>query len=100
MRLSTIGLFAVAALAVAAPVRAQGNPFAGAWNLTPEPPATGVYWLDVKDEGGKTVVMFLNRGGSPVAAEEVKLSGSELSFRSPEPRRTGQRSHFKLRARP
>ena len=25
--------------------------------------------------------MFLNRGGSPVAAEEVKLSGSELSFR-------------------
>ena len=24
--------------------------------------------------------MFLNRGGSPVAAEDVKLSGSELSF--------------------
>ena len=80
MRLYTIGFIAVAVLAVAAPARAQANPFAGAWNITPEQPTTGVYWLDVKDEGGKTVVMFLNRGGSPVAAQDVKLSGNELSF--------------------
>jgi hypothetical protein len=39
-----------------------------------------VYWLEVKDEGGKPTVMFLNRGGSPVAGQEVKLSGGELSF--------------------
>jgi hypothetical protein len=39
-----------------------------------------VYWLEVKDDGGKPTCMFLNRGGSPVAAEDVKLSGNELSF--------------------
>src|SRR5688572_7183306 len=82
MRVHTIGfILAAVALAVAAPARAQSNPFAGSWNITPEPPGTGVYWLDVKDEGGKPTVMFLNRGGSPVAAQDVKLSGSELSFR-------------------
>ena len=52
MRLHTIGFIAAATLAVAAQARAQGNPFTGAWNITPEPPATGVYWLDVKDEVG------------------------------------------------
>lgn len=31
----------------AAPARAQTNPFAGAWNITPEAPARGVYWLEV-----------------------------------------------------
>ena len=68
MRLHTIGLIGIAALALSGAARAQSNPFAGAWNITPEAPATGVYWLEVKDEGGKPAVMFLNRGGSPVAA--------------------------------
>jgi hypothetical protein len=80
MRLHTMGLIGIAALALAGPVRAQNNPFAGAWNITPEPPATGVYWLEVKDDGGKPAVMFLNRGGSPVAAENVNISGNELTF--------------------
>src|SRR5215213_9647101 len=81
MRLHTIGLIGIAALALAGPARAQSNPFAGAWNITGETPNQGnVYWLEVKDDGGKPAVMFLNRGGSPVAAENVKVSGDELTF--------------------
>jgi hypothetical protein len=81
MRLYTIVAMAVAALALAGPARAQSNPFAGAWNITGDAPNQGnVYWLDVKDDGGKPAVMFLNRGGSPVAGENVKVAGSELTF--------------------
>jgi len=80
MRLHTIGLIGIAALALSGAAGAQSNPFVGTWNITPEAPATGVYWLEVKDEGGKPAVMFLNRGGSPVAAEGAKVSGDELTF--------------------
>ena len=80
MRLHTIGLIGIAAIALSGAARAQNNPFVGAWNITPEAPNTGVYWLEVKDEGGKPAVMFLNRGGSPVAGQDVKVSGDELTF--------------------
>ena len=80
MRLHTIGLIGIAALALSGPARAQSNPFTGAWNITPEAPGTGVYWLEVKDEGGKPAVVFLNRGGSPVPAADAKISGDELTF--------------------
>jgi hypothetical protein len=80
MRLHTVGLIGIAALALGGAARAQNNPFAGAWNITPEAPATGVYWLEVKDEGGKPAAVFLNRGGSPVPAQDVKISGDELTF--------------------
>src|SRR5690349_5433467 len=84
MRLHTLGLIGIAAIAIAAaaaPARAQNNPFAGTWNITGEAPNQGnVYWLEVKDDGGKPAVMFLNRGGSPVAAENVKIAGGELTF--------------------
>jgi Domain of Unknown Function (DUF1080) len=80
MRLHTMGLIGIAALALGGAVRAQTNPFAGAWNITPEAPAPGVYWLEVKDEGGKPAAVFLNRGGSPVPAQDVKISGDELTF--------------------
>ena len=83
MRLHTIGLIAaaaVAAVAANAPARAQTNPFAGTWNITPEAPAPGVYWLEVKNEGGTPTVMFLNRGGSPVAGQDVRLANGELTF--------------------
>jgi hypothetical protein len=78
MRVYTIGWLALAAVAVAVPSSAQ-NPFVGAWNISPET-GPGVYWLDVKDEGGKVSVLFLNRGGSPVPAENVKVSNGELTF--------------------
>jgi hypothetical protein len=80
MRLHTVGLIGIAALALGGAARAQNNPFAGAWNITPEAPATGVYWLEVKDEGVKPAAVFLNRGGSPVPAQDVKISGDELTF--------------------
>src|SRR5262245_29564888 len=80
MRLNIIGLIGIAAVALGVAARAQNNPFVGAWNITPEAPAPGVYWLEVKDEGGKPAVMFLNRGGSPVAGQDVKITGDELTF--------------------
>ncbi len=81
MRLHISGLLAAAVVVLAAvPARAQNNPFVGTWNITPEAPTRGVYWLEVKEDGGKPTVMFLNRGGSPVAGQDVKLSGGELSF--------------------
>jgi hypothetical protein len=83
MRLCTIGLIGIAALALAAPARAQSNPFVGAWNITGDAPNQGnIYWLEVKDDGGKPAVMFLNRGGSPVAGENVKITGNELTFKA------------------
>ena len=81
MRLGTIVLAGFVATLAAAPARAQGNPFLGTWNLSGDPPRENfVYWLEVKDEGGKLSAMFLNRGGSPVPAEDVKLAGNELTF--------------------
>jgi hypothetical protein len=67
-------------VAANAPARAQTNPFAGTWNITPEAPAPGVYWLEVKNEGGTPTVMFLNRGGSPVAGQDVKVANGALTF--------------------
>ena len=81
MRLGTMVLAGFVAMLAAAPARAQGNPFLGTWNLSGDPPRENfVYWLEVKDEGGKLSAMFLNRGGSPVPAEEVKLADNELTF--------------------
>ena len=74
MRLHISGLLAAAVVVLAAvPARAQNNPFVGAWNITPEAPTRGVYWLEVKDDGGKPTVMFLNRGGSPVPVRTSRL---------------------------
>lgn len=81
MRLFTFMLAAALAAAVAAPARAQGNPFLGAWNITGEPPNENyVYWLQVRDEGGKPAALFLNRGGHAVPVEGLKMADGELSF--------------------
>ena len=81
MRLYTAFLPLVFAALIASPAGAQTNPFLGTWNLTGEPPNQNyVYWLEVKDEGGKLSATFLNRGGSPVPVQDVKLSNGELSF--------------------
>jgi hypothetical protein len=77
-------LMLTVALAWAAAPSAQQNPFLGRWNIT----GTGadsnvVYWLEVKDEGGKLSGMFLNRGGSPVALAVVKIENGELVFQMP-----------------
>ena len=81
MRLFRVALMVVMASAWGAPAFAQANPFVGTWNLTGEAPFENyVYWLEVKDEGGKLSAMFLNRGGSPVPVQDVKVTNGELTF--------------------
>jgi Domain of Unknown Function (DUF1080) len=81
MRFYIIGLAALIAATTFASARAQTNPFLGTWNLTGAPPNEGnIYWLEVKDEGGKLSAMFLNRGGSPVPGNDVKIANDELTF--------------------
>ena len=74
--------FVVALAVTAAPAAlAQKNPFLGKWNITGHGAESNyVYWLEVREEGGKPSAMFLNRGGSPMPAENVKLAGGELAF--------------------
>jgi Domain of Unknown Function (DUF1080) len=94
MRLCTFAALALVAALGIAPTRAQSNPFLGAWNLTSDPPENYVYWLEVKEEAGKLSAMFLNRGGSPVAVQDVKITDGTLSFVFP----TGQKPVVTLKA--
>ena len=97
MRFGTMMMAGLLCALAAAPARAQGNPFLGTWNLSGDPPRENfVYWLEVKDEGGRLSAMFLNRGGSPVPAENVKIDNGELSFTLPP--RSGNTPRVSLRA--
>jgi hypothetical protein len=97
MRLGTFALAGLIAALIITPAHAQENPFLGTWNLSGDAPRENfVYWLEVKDEGGKLSAMFLNRGGSPVPAEDVKITDGELSFVLPG--RTERRPQVRLRA--
>ena len=83
-RVLSVALVAAAVAVSAAPAPAQNNPFAGAWNITGDPPNSGnVYWLQVKDEGGTLSARFLNRGGSPVPVKDVRIADGTLSFSLP-----------------
>ena len=58
---------------------ADQKAFLGRWNLTGVAPNSDrVYWLEVKEENGKLSAMFLNRGGSPVRIDDVRMEGDEL----------------------
>ena len=94
MRLFRFALIALIVSAAIAPAGAQNNPFLGAWNLTSDAPEHFVYWLDVKDEGGKLSAMFLNRGGHAVPVNDVKIDNGTLSFVFP----SGQKPVVTLRA--
>jgi hypothetical protein len=84
MRFQTVLWVALVAAVAAVPAvtaRAQNNPFLGAWNITGDAPNTGnIYWLEVKNDGGTPSALFLNRGGSPVAAKDVKIANGTLTF--------------------
>lgn len=86
-------------LAAAAALSAQQpNPYVGRWNIT----GTGedsnyVYWLEVKDEGGKLSGMLLNRGGHPLPVPVIKIENGELIFQ-PDGGRRGPGPEFHLRA--
>jgi hypothetical protein len=78
MRLVTIVCAALLATGVA---HAQENPFLGTWNVSGDSNYVG--WLEVKEEGGKLSAMYLNRGGSPIPGQDVKIADGELSFLLP-----------------
>jgi hypothetical protein len=76
------------AFAVCAPRSAAQapNPFLGAWNMTGTgPDSSYVYWLEVKEDGGKLTGMFLNRSGNPNPLAVVKVESSELIFQGGRP---------------
>jgi hypothetical protein len=77
-------LFVVAVVAVVFALRGaaqQPNPFLGSWNLTGTgPDASYVYWLEVKEDGGKLSGMFLNRTGNPNPLSVVRVENGELIF--------------------
>jgi hypothetical protein len=97
MRLVTVLLVGISALFAGSHPQAQGNAFLGTWNLTGDPPRQDyVYWLEVKHDGGKLSALFLNRGGSPIPAEDVKVMDGTLAFvLTPD---EGDRTQVSLRA--
>ena len=90
---------ALAALAILAitTVTAQKNPFVGRWNITPADGSPGVYWLEVKEDGGQLSGMFLNRGGSPVKLPTIKVENGELVWQTAAPARGGAAPEFRAR---
>ena len=90
-----VGIACAAVLTVVAAVGAQQqNPYLGRWNLQ----GTGensnyVYWLEVKDDGGKLSGMFLNRGGHPLPLPVIKVENGELIW-SPDPPARGPAPEF------
>ena len=77
---------------------AQKNPFLGRWNITPTGDNAGVYWLEVKEDGGQLTGMFLNRGGSPVKLPSIKMENGELVWQTDPPARGGAAPEFRARA--
>jgi hypothetical protein len=62
-------------------VTAQENPYLGQWNLIGTGENAGsVYWLEVKDEGGKLTGTFLNRSSSPFPLVQIRVENGELIF--------------------
>ena len=90
---------AAGAIAAVAALGAQPqNPYVGRWNIT----GTGensnyVYWLEVKNDGGKLSGLFLNRGGHPLPLPVIKTENGELIFQ-PDGGQRGPGPEFHLRA--
>src|SRR5919107_992725 len=89
---------AVALTSAVAATSAQQNPYVGRWNITPVGDSpTGVYWLEVKQDGGKLSGMLLNRGGHPLPLPVIKIENGELIFQ-PDGGQRGPGPEFHLRA--
>jgi hypothetical protein len=59
----------------------DASPFLGKWNMTGTGDDAGVvYWLEVKQDGGKLAGRFLNRFSSPYDLTNIKIENGELSF--------------------
>lgn len=69
----TLGLMLTMITAAAAQ-----DAFLGKWDITA---ANGwIYWLEVKQEGGRITGSFLNRGGSVTPLPEIAIEGGQLTF--------------------
>jgi hypothetical protein len=86
-------------LALSAPAAAQPqNPYLGRWNITGTGESSNyVYWLEVRDDGGKLSGLFLNRGGHPLPLPVIKTENGELIFQ-PDGGQRGPGPEFHLRA--
>ena len=74
-------LTAVFVVLLTASIAADQKDVLGRWNLTTTGENPGrPYWLEVKEEGGKLAVLFLNRSGSPLKIENARFEGDELVF--------------------
>ena len=77
---SSLVLGAVAVAAVVA-VSAQQNPYVGRWNITGTgADARKVYFLEVKEVGGKLEGLFLDRGGHATPVSWIKVENGELQW--------------------
>lgn len=79
--------FVICALALAlagVTAMAQEKAFLGKWDITGVGQHSNyVYWLEVKQEGGKLTGSFLNRSGSVLPLAEVRIEDNELIFAPP-----------------
>lgn len=81
MRITIIATLAWLLICAVVTVKGQ-SAFAGRWNLTGTAEhGDRVYWLEVTEERGTLTGVFLNRGGSPVPLQTVRVENGELIFR-------------------
>src|SRR5687768_11377207 len=80
-RIRAVVLLSLAAVTVT--LTADQKAYLGRWTLMGIGERACAYWLEVKDEGGKLAAKFLNRGGHPIAMENVRVEGDELIFTTP-----------------
>jgi len=88
-----------ALLLMAAPRAQQKNPFLGQWNISGQGPDSAiVYWLELKEEGGKLTSLFLNRTSHPIPLTAVKIENGELIFQvsGTQEKPTGPEYHAKV----
>jgi len=77
---------------------AQENPFLGKWDITGVGPhGDYVYWLEVKEEGGKLTGNFLNRRGSVLPLEEIRIESGDLVFSPKRPREDSPKAVHRAR---
>ena len=79
---STFVLVSALLLATATP-SAQANPFLGTWNIAGTgADANQIFWLELKNDGGKLTSLFLNRTSHPIPLTAVKIENNELIFQT------------------
>jgi hypothetical protein len=91
--------FVIAALALGLAVAtaiAQQNPYLGRWNIQGTGENSGVYWLEVKQDGGQLSGMFLDGGGHPLPLAVIKVENGELIFQPTRQNKPGP--EFRLKA--